>query len=204
MKKGVLIDLIYKNIGGGRPNTDISVTKAQIAAVLPAICNYVNTGSYWDNLRLEGDREVPSSFVDEVEKEIKIDSRGRKYVDLTESLIDVGGNGGVRLVEDSIGNVYGLRSQGAGKSHWDDVLVSIPEYSRQKKKLIIHNSPTLVDKLYVYLMLSADDLEDDDELPIPSGKEPEVIDMLLALFRNQRMTVKDFIINGVDPRQSEQ
>lgn len=201
MKKGFLVDLVYSSVNGGRANTDSVVTKAQIKALLPAAINYSATGAYWDNLSSEGDRDVPMSFISELpSKEVKKDDRGRDYVDLPEPLMDVGGNGGVRVVEDGMGNYYGARLQGSGNSHWGAILRSIKEYSRVKGKLILHNNPPLVEKIYVSVMLDASQIDDDDELPIPTGREPEVIDILTSFFTNQKMMPKDYIINGVDPR----
>ena len=61
------------------------------------------------------------------------------------------------------------------------------------------NRPELSRYLLIGVLLDSSLLGDDDELPIPAGKEPEVIDILMGFFTNQRMQPKDYKIDGVDP-----
>lgn len=200
MKLGVLVDLIHTNINGGRPSTDSVVTKAQIKALIPAAVNYALTGDYWANMEREGDKEVPGSFITELSpRYVCVDERGRDYIDLPEPLSNIGGGGGIRYIQDSMGNIYAPRPQGTSPGYWDDVLCSLREYQQIGKKVLIFNKPELVDHLFPGVILDASQLSNDDELPIPAGQEPQVIDILNAFFNKQRMNPKDYIINGVDP-----
>lgn len=205
MKKGVIIDLIHSKINGGRPNTDMSITKSQIAALLPAAINYVMTGDYWANMNLEGDKEIPGAFITELNsKLINVDDRGREFVWLHEAVAHFNGNAAVRTVEDCLGNRYSPRTQSVTRTvYWDTALPGLQEFSLRGKKLILHNKPELVDQIFIGVMLDPSYLSDNDELPIPAGREPEVIDMLNRFFSEESMVPKDFIINGVDPRKDE-
>lgn len=203
MKKGVIIDLIHSKINGGRANTDMSITKSQIAALLPAAINYVMTSDYWANMNAEGDKEIPGAFITELNaKLIGVDDRGREYISLPEAIAHFNGNAAVRTVEDCLGNRYSPRTQAITRTdYWDAALPSLFEFTLRGKKLILHNKPALVDQMFVGVMLDSSQISDEDELPIPAGREPEVIDMLNRFFMEESMIAKDFIINGVDPRK---
>lgn len=199
MTIGNIIETVYTAIGGGRPNTDFSVLRVDIKALLPAAVNWAVTQDYWANLKNEGEREVPNYMITVKEDlPISIDRKGRSFVELTEKLINVGGNGGIRYVEDDCGNNYVPRVPGSGSNYWDNILQN-KEYSYLNKNIYLYNVPELLESVNVGLVLDASELKDDDEAPIPAGMEPQVIDMLTQFFTKQRMQAKDYIINGVDP-----
>lgn len=203
MKLGILVDLIYGEVNGGRSSTDSSITKSQIKALLPAAVNYALTGDYWANMNAEGDKEVPSSIITELEgRTFDVDERGREYIDLPEPLSDIGGNGGLRYVQDCLGNIYAPRPQGTSPGYWDGVLISLRESQRIGKRVYLFNRAPLADPFFLGVILDASQLSNEDELPIPTGKEVEVIDIMRAFFKQQRMNPKDYIINGVDPVNS--
>lgn len=203
MKKSVLLESIYQSVNGGRASTDSSITRAQINAILPAAVNYALTGDYWGNIRMEGDREVPGAFITVLkDREVFEDNEGKFYAELPESLSNVGGNGGIRFIEDCYGNIYSPRPQGTPKSHWDDVLVSLREFQHIGKRLRFFNMNSNVRTLDIGVILEASSLDDDAEVPMPAGTEVQVIDIMRAFFKDQRMNPKDYIINGVDPVNS--
>lgn len=203
MIKSVLVDLIHAKINGGRPNTDMSITKNQIKALLPAAVNYVLTGDYWANMNLEGDKEIPGGYITELDpKEILVDDRNREYVELDEKIADFNSGAGLRGVEDCKGNRYSPRTQAISSTdYWDNALPSLQEYKRIKNRIYLFNKPALVDQIFVSAVLDASAVGDNDELPIPAGREPEVIDMLNRFFMEENMVPKDFIINGVNPQK---
>lgn len=196
---GEVVETVYTSVAGGRPNTDFSVLRVDIRALLPAAINWAITQDYWANLANEGDREVPN-FIITVFEDLKIetDSRCRKYVTFDKQLVNVGGNGGIRFVNDLYGNAYVPRSVGGSNNYWDKILKN-KEYTLLSKKLMLYNVPELVEKVDVGVILDVSALKDDDQAPIPAGSEPQVIDMLTQFFNNQRMGPKDYVINGVDP-----
>lgn len=204
MRLNLFVDLIYRQINGGRPSTDSSVTKNQIKALLPAAVNYALTGDYWANIRMEGDREVPGAFITELEaRTFKTDDLGKEYIELPESLANIGGNGGVRYVRDGGENHYSPRPQGTSPSHWDGILLGLREFQHTKRRLYLYNRNCLVDMFFIGVILDVSEMKDTDDLPIPAGREPEVIDIVRAFFRDQRLSPKDYIVNGVDPLNSE-
>src|SRR5690606_26477545 len=205
MRYDVFIDLLYQQINGGRASTDASVTKAQLRAFLPSAVNYALTGDYWANMRMEGDREVPAAFITELEaRQVAKDDRGRDFLPLPEVLSNIGGNGGIRFVQDGAGHNYSPRPQGTSPGYWDCVLTTLREFQHTGKKIFIYNRPALVEKFHIGVILDSSMLKGDDELPIPSDQMPTVIDIMTAFFKDQRVNPKDYIINGVDPVNAAQ
>lgn len=201
MKKSILRETVFTAVNGGRPNTDSSVMREDIDALIPAAINYALTGDYWARLKSDGDREIPNGFVTELEIfAINVDAYGRDYFDLPQPLINLAGNGGIRYITDLEGNTYAPRALGVSKScFWDTALQSNLEYQFKNKKVYPINKPEEVNGLLVGVLLDCSLLGDDDELPMPAGSEPEVIDILTNFFLNQRMQPKEYVINGVDP-----
>lgn len=200
MIKGVLIDLVFNSVNGGRPNADSSVQREDVAALIPAAVNYVMTNDYWGNLRAEGDKEIPMGIVTEIElTTIVKDSRGFDSIEFTTPLINPGGHSGIRYIQDDCGNNYYPRSSSVGKSAWDSILDGYQQYSYIKDKIRLYGKPPLVNKVIAGVVVDCSLLSDEDELPIPTGMEPQVLDLMLGFFNNQRMQPKDYIIDGKDP-----
>lgn len=201
MLKGVLIETVFVAVNGGRPNTDLSVMREDIEAALPAAINFAITGDYWTNVQREGDRELPNSFVaEQYVSGVCCDAWGREYLEFDLKFVNVPGNAGIRYVQDAVGNLYSPRAMGvSAKSYWDQATSYNTEYQYNQKKLMLFNRPELVDGFVIGYVADSSEMEDDDELPIPAGSEPQVIDMLTNLFSNQRMQPKDYIVDGLDP-----
>lgn len=201
MTKGQIIEICFTSINGGRPNTDLSVMREDIAALLPAAVNYANTGDYWANIQRDNDREIPNSFVSETTVGVvNTDDFGREYLTIEKKFMSMPGNGGVRYVQDQCGNSYSPRAVGVGrKSYWDSALVDLLEFQMMDGKMYLFNRPDLAEVFLVGGVSRVEDLGDDDEMPIAAGSEPQVIDILMSFFTTQRMQPKDYVINGVDP-----
>ena len=206
MKKSEYVEIVFTSINGGRPNTDLSVMREDIAALLPAAVNYAKTGDYWANIQRDNDREIPCSFITEEEVSgFGMDAVGRAVAPFDRKIIPMPGNVGVRYVQDELGNIYSPKPLGvAYKSYWDKATEYNTEYQIRNKCLYLFGKPELVDTVLVGYMMDVSCLEDDDELPVPAGMEPQVIDLLTSFFTNQRMKPKDYIIDGVDPVNAQQ
>lgn len=201
MKKGEVVEIVFTSVNGGRPSTDSSVLREDIKALLPAAINYVLTGDYWARIKNDDDREVPNGIVTELEfSNVCTDGHNREYLPFVYPVVNIGGNGGIRYVHDSIGNSYAPIPLGTSRStFWDKALSSNREYQVHKDKIVLKNRPELTSCFLVGVILDSSLLEDNDELPIPVGSEPDVIDLLTNFFLNQRMQPKDYVVNGVDP-----
>lgn len=201
MKKGVLTEIVFTSVNGGRPGTDASVLREDIKALMPAAINYVMTGDYWARLKNDGDREMPNAVITELEfSGYSRDSIGRDFLRLEQPLINIAGNGGIRYVQDTVGNSYAPRALGTSKAaYWDVAMQFNREYQFKNKKIYLMNRPELSEYFFVGVIMDVSSFGDDDELPIPAGSEPEVVDMLINFYTNQRMQPKDYVINGVDP-----
>lgn len=200
MTKGSIVESIFVSVNGGRPNTDLSVQREDISALLPAAVNYAITGDYWVNVSRENDREVPNSFVSEFYFPAISEEMGREFIPFDKKVINIPGNGGLRYVQDALGNSYSPRAIGVSKkSYWDKAMTAAGEFQFKEGRIYLYNRPPLAERFYIGAVMDVSELSDDDELPIPAGSEPQVIDILMSFFTNQRMQPKDYVINSVDP-----
>lgn len=188
-------------VSGGVATTDVSVREWDIRSCIPAAVNYAITGDYWANIQRDKDREIPNSFVSEFEfTSVSTETNGKEFLPFDKVIVNIPGNGGIRYVQDDCGNQYAPRTLGVSKKcYWDKVMEENMEYQFKSKKIYLFGRPPLTEKFFVGAVQDVSEMSGSDQLPIPAGREPEVIDMLVSLFSNQRMQPKDYIINGIDP-----
>lgn len=196
-----IVGQILLRVSGGIPTSDNSVREWDVRSYLPAAVNYAITQDYWANLQRDGDHEVPGSFLSEYsDLTVSTDNKGREYITLPVKKINIGNNRGIRYVTDNCGNTYKPMPQGqvALGCYWGKVLGNIRYYQERGQNIYITNKPPMVESLNVGAVTDVSSLGEDDELPIPAGYEPQVIDILAAFFTDARFTPKDYIIDGRD------
>lgn len=201
MTTSELTGTVLLRVSGGVPTSDVAVREWDIRSCIPAAINYAITGDYWANIQRDDDREIPNNFVAEEEYSgVSVDGKNREYLPFDTKIVNIPGNGGIRYVQDDCGNIYSPRAMGVSKKcFWDKVLAENLEYRYTQGKIYIYGRPSLTENFLVGFIIDSSELDADAELPIPAGKEPEVIDMLVSLFSDQRMQPKDYIIDRIDP-----
>lgn len=195
MTTNELIGTVLLRVSGGVATSDVAVREWDIRSIIPAVINYVITGDYWANIQRDNDREIPNSFVSEFTIPIEGDR-----VEFDKKVVNIPGNGGIRYVMDDCGNSYAPRALGVSKKcYWDKVLGVNKEYQFKDGEIRLFGNPPLLKSVVVGAVMDASEMDPDDELPIPAEKGPEVVDMLVGFFTNQRLQPKDYIINRIDP-----
>lgn len=200
-----IIGQVILAISGGTPTSDIAVKEWDIRSYIPAAVNFALTSSYRASMQEEGDTGLPTNFLSEHEDlAVLSDSKDRDYIDVPSKIVSLPSNRGIRYVMDDCGNRYKPVPEGAGMGcYWGKVLGAIPYYELRGKKIYLINKPPLVESVNVGTVTNVDDVGDDEELPIPAGYEPQVVDIIVALFKDQRFSPRDYIIDGRDLRSTE-
>lgn len=197
----VLIGQVLLRVSGGKFTSDSSVTFEDVRQYLPAAVNYALNHSYWVNVSIDNDHEIPGFFLSEYADIPILSSDGRDYIVLPKKKINIGNNRGIRYMF-SGDFVINPAPQGmSNNSTWKKMYGDIPLFSEVHDRVYIINKPAGMDSVTVGAVTDVSELSKLDDLPIPSGYEPQVIDILTKFFTDSRFTPKDYIINGKDINQ---
>lgn len=202
MTKGEVVDLVLLRINGGILNNESAVWRVDILGYLPGVINYLLTKSENIQLKEEGDREVPGEFIANYTVSILRDTVNKvDYITLPVLPIRFRSNRGIRLIMDNCNNSYApiretslgslkriLRMLGDKGAYW-------PQHN---KRVNLYNKPPLADSVNVYIIADISTYGNDDELPIPAGMEPELINILYQYFSGERQAPADEITNQTD------
>lgn len=188
MIKGVFIDLAHAIVCGGDITDESAVWREEVAAFLPAAVNFVALGALWEQFKMEGDKDIPNTFYVPFVNQT-LDMTGPVPVfTIPSTVVPLPSDRGIRMVTSPQGdNVY-QRMNDNLYSNWNyykDIMLNQRYYRPVGMTIYLYNKPPLETKANIYLLTSADTYGDNDELPVPAGKEMIVVQQMAALFMRQ-------------------
>lgn len=188
--KAELIALCNKAIHK-QATVDKTIFDAYINRYLAAAVNYVNVAQYYLDIQAEGIRAFNGAFY-AVYENVPVqwnDQRKKHYIDLPAKLLPLPLDRAIPylgpMVEEN--NQFVLVSQNdvfhSGKyfEFTNDVFGVV-----EGMRVILHKIPSAVDKVLLKMVVSIDDIADDDYVGIPAGKEIEVINLVVQFFTGVR------------------
>jgi hypothetical protein len=188
-----LIGTVLLRVSGGTPTSDVAVKFSDVWSHIPAAVNYALNHSYWTNVGLDGDHEIPGFFLSEYTLSVIGNS-----VTLPKRKINIGNNRGVRYMTSTDGARIIPMPQGmTNNSRWGRMYSGVPMYREVGSEIKLFNASG-ISTVLVGAVTDVDDLDITDSLPIPAGYEAQVIDILVGFFTDSRFTPKDYIIDGKD------
>jgi len=211
--KGQMIEQVYLAVHGGQPSPDVNVRREDIEALIVAATNYVTVKETRARRREEAQfgwlasPTVDTDFVGTYYLDVLYDDqRGLKYSELTMKIMSLPSNDGLQQVSALQGNTpfvklrYQFEDVGS-----EGVLINQTRYWYEKvgmsERVYYKNISNVVDKVMARLVVSIDDLNDDDIVPIPSGMELEVLQLAKEWFSGQRQMPADMLNNNKDDKQ---
>lgn len=201
MQKGKFIELVILGVGGGVLTSELDLQRVDVEAYLPAAVNYALTAGRNISISQEGNRDLPSMFYGTF-TDLPIDRTGNvAFVTIPKGYVPLYGNEGVRSIFDNCGNYYSPlmdADRRTIKSYKDKLTDQGFYYPIGKDKLEVYPSNTLVVSLNGEYIVRAEDLSDEDELPLPAGTETMALDICIQWFTGQRANPADTINNKSD------
>jgi len=189
MTKGIAIETVILRIGGGVLNTEMSVERVDVEALLPAAVNYALTAGRNIALSQEGNRDLPSMFYGTFEN-IDIDRSGSvARITLPKGYVGLYGNEGIRSVFDNCGNYYSPLMDADRrliKYYKDKFIGQGFYYPLGQSGIEVYPTNELSEKLNGEYIVRCEDLLDGDELPLPASTEKIALDILVEWFTDQR------------------
>lgn len=202
MKIGTIIETVYQSVNGGKPSVDSKVKRIDIRAYLPAAINLVIKEDFMVELQLDRTASnLPTQFFATYEDvPVKYNaSRDVKYVDLPVTPIMLKKDMGISMVSAMQGDVSFAPLQRQDQlSGYGKYVNSVTMFWIEGKKILFKNLSPFVKEVLVKCIASADELNDEDEAPIPSGYEAKVIDTCVKYFMGMRLTPADDLQDNVD------
>ena len=203
MTKGEMVELVYLYVSGGQLNADINIKREDISAMLAIAVNFIILKETRLRKRegmseLEGTESgVDSDFLGTFYLDVQYDEqRGLYYIEPTVRVTPLPFNRGIDMVAPLQGHVNYVRMKGqfedVGIGH---VLRNQTRYWFERvgtaQRIYLKNIPESVNTLMMKAVVSADDLGDDDEIPVPSGTEMEVLQVLQQWFSGEKQIPED-------------
>lgn len=190
MKKGVYVDSAHQMVCGGDITDETVVWREDIEALLPAAVNFALVGGLFDQSNQERDRDIPNTFiVPFIEENINI-TGPTPYFTLPQNIVPLSSDRGIRMVTSPVGDKIYEKMNDNLYAQWDayykNIMIGQRFYRMVGQQGFLYNKPALEKKINLYLIVSAENYGDDDELPVPAGKEIIVITQLFSLFLKQQ------------------
>lgn len=201
MIKGEIIGAVLLRLSGGRPNTDMSVRYNDVAALIAPVVNYLHTKQYYlEKAQEEGNKDVNPLMLQVYDNvEVKYDEkRNRKYSDLPAKPITLPSGRSVDYVGSLQGKAYlPISTQDIDlEEYYACYKKNITSYNIEGQKAWFYNAPPLVERVMIKMIVSVNDLGDNDEVIVPTGTEPELIQILFELITGQRQLPSDPVNDG--------
>lgn len=214
--KGELVDLVYLKVHSGQPSSDVNIRKADIESLMVPAINYVLTAEMRqrrvEEAQISGntnDTGVDETFIATYYADVKEDTeRALRYIDMPAKVQSFPGNRG--LVQ-----ISGLQSpkpyqKMAHQFHDNGIEMAFGDLIRYwyervtinneglDERVFFKNIPPTTEKVMIRMVVSSDDLGDDDLLPIPDGSEIKVMEYMVEWFMGQRQLPADDLNNNKD------
>jgi hypothetical protein len=201
MTKAELVEIVLQKAQGGIVNADTSraIRKEDVAILLPAAINFAIIQQYRLTQREEGVSEIPDSFLATYIEDIKFDNvRNLSYVELSKPILGMAKNRGIRSVSSLSGETFvetSLTSQRHDRYYRGSMAQNVSYYIEGNKIFVI-NLPAVVEQIMVRGVQSADQLKDNEQVPVPAEYMYEVIQILTNHFIGTRQIPADMTNNN--------
>lgn len=189
MIKGYYIDSVTDLINGGDDNDKKEVWREDIDSLLPAAVNFVVVGALWEQFAREGDKDINNGFIMPFLNVVLNTVGSKTTFTIPETIIPLPSDRGVRMVTSVEGDHLYQKMNDNLYSNWNyykKIMINQRFYRLIGQTGIVYNKPALETEVNLYLLVTADNYADTDELPVPAGKELAVVQQLFVLFSKQR------------------
>lgn len=193
MTKGHIIDLVHINVSGGNITDESAIWRVDIEALLPAAVNMALEKQRNIQLQLEGDRSMPTAMFSYYQENVRLDDLSRAYVNVPVKFVKLPNDEGIR----GIRNPYGISGRLMGENfarqykYYGCFSGDMFWYKIEGDKIYLKNLDPAIESLELFGIVEASELSDSDELPIPAGREVDVMGYMEKWFLEQRKIPAD-------------
>lgn len=212
MTKGEMVELVYLYVSGGQLNADINIKREDISAMLATAVNYTvleetrirrqeaMAMSSWEGNSTGVDGDFLGTFYLDV---LYDEERCLSYIKPGVRVVPLPFNRGIDTIAPINGECefHKLKGQFEDKG-LEGILRNQTRYWFERigvdQIIFFKNIPSSIEKVILKAVVSADDLGEDDEIPIPSGTELKVLQILQQWFSGEKQIPEDLLNNNSD------
>lgn len=194
MTQAELISQALLRIEGGHPTTESSVRWGECQTYLYAAVNYVMTGQYWAENKSEGGHNInPLLYTPFENITIQQDTlTGRYYFNLVKPLITLPKGRALEVNTMSGDMVFPLvQGDTALEKFYGSLKAVMSYYIEGPTKVWLYNKPALVKEVRTKQWVKISDLDDTDEIILPSDGDLKVVDIMVQFLTGERQMPKD-------------
>ena len=193
--KSELISQALLAVGGGVVTPELLPRWGECETYLAMACNYVQTGNYWLETKTEGEKTINPLLLTTFENVpiVYSDDHLRYYSDLPKNVITLPKGRALKITTMCGKKCFPL----------DEGSEALEEYYGQYKAMISfklegprrvwwYNKPKLVSAIRPSYIVAIHDLDDDDEIILPSDAYAKVVDMMINFLNGEKMANKDY------------
>ncbi len=195
MTKSQLIGQALLRVEGGILSPDAVSKWGEMSTYLAMSVNYVMTGQYWAENKAEGGHNInPLLYTVFEDLSIQTDTpTGRKYFLLPKKLITLPKTRALEVNTMCGKKCYPLtQGDDALEQYYGKLKKSISYYPEGQTKVWLYNVPALVSKVRTKQWVHVGDLDDSDEVILPSDGDTKVVAMMVEFFTGQRQMPQDY------------
>lgn len=188
MQKGIFRELVWIKVNGGSMNPNSAVQRVDIDAYMPAAINWAVSAGRNINIAQEGNRDYPSMFYGSFSNRTIDRTERVPFITLPKGYVPLPSNEGIRSIVDNCGNTYAPLSDSDRRmiKSYVPLLPDLKAYYPIGSKIELYGINPLIEKLTGEIIVRAEDLDDEDELPIQAGIEKDAIQICFEFVVGQR------------------
>jgi hypothetical protein len=199
--KSELISQSLIKLGGGIVTSDMSVRWGEAESYLAYCVNYVMSGTYWADSKNEGEKTINPMLLMRYPMQVLTDEN---RADQLYSLFPVraislskGRSIEVRLINGRI--CIPVTVGNSGLQGYYARFKSEPSYEVESRiRINWHNIDPLIQQVIAGIVVHVEDLDDDDEVLLPSEADLQVVDMMVQFLSGEKQLPKDKVQDGAD------
>lgn len=198
MTKGVFVESVLIALAGGVITDEFLIQDVDVEAMLPAAVNYCLTSARNISLQQEQNRDLPSMFFGTF-TDLQIDYTTKvPSITLPKGYVSMYGNEGLRSIFDNCNNYYSPLQNADRRNinYYKNIMLDSGFYFPiGKNKVEVYPPNPLVKTLSGEYIVRVQDLNDDDELPLPADTEMMALNLIIQWFINPAKRPADLINN---------
>lgn len=199
MTKAEIISQSLLQIYGGVLTSDATTRWGECETYLAMAVNYVMTGNYWLETKAEGEKTINPLLLTVFENVsiVYSESHFRYYADLPKNVITLPKGRALEITTMCGKKCFPLGQGDDALEQYYGCYKTVMSYQLEgQRRVWLYNKPKLVTALRPKYMVSVHDLEDTDEIILPSDGYVKVVEMMVGFLRNEKMESKDYAENA--------
>jgi len=197
--KESLISQALLYVGGGVVNSDLTTRWGECETYLAAAVNYIQTGNYWFETKAEGERTINPLMLTPFENLTVAYSTTRKryYVNLPKNVVTLPKGRALEVNTVCGKKCYPLSQSDEALEEFYGPLKGVISYQIEgPRKIWLYGNIGVIIAVNAKYLVHVNDLDDTDEIILPSDAEVKVIEMMVQFLKGELSLNKDYIEDG--------